>query len=225
MSILLAAKCAPDEKILAAVDKAGIEAVEIYTSKGILSDVKGVIKVCQKFPFKYAVHAPNDDFNPDKLLDFVSGINAELINFHDIFWEDEWLKIIKVFEGSGIKLCVENIKSINDCFRFERRYGFGRCLDMEHLQFEISGVFEEEFVAVLSKSFHIHLTGYFSGSTLWHTHIHHSPKHNKKMLELIRKSGYNGMVVSEAEVKFQTYNEFRDLKKYFDRNIKHNTDF
>ena len=62
---------------------------------------------------------------------------------------------------------------------------------------------------------HIHMTGYIFGSELWHTHIHHSPKHSLYLLELLRKSGYSGFVVSEARTSFQTYQEFRELNKFY----------
>ena len=91
----------------------------------------------------------------------------------------------------------------------------GRCLDMEHLQIECAGVYEEEFIPVIKQASHIHLTGYASGTGLWHTHIHHSPEHGLYMLNLLKKTGYSGFVVSEAKKSLQTYAEFEKLNDFY----------
>ena len=214
--ITLAAKCAPERTILDTVKRSGISAVELFLSKKILSDFESAVAACGEHDFIYAAHAPNDDFNPGALAQFVSEIGAALVVFHDIYWEDEWKKIMKSFKKVNALLCVENVSSIINSSKFIRRYGAGRCLDLEHLQFEIMGVFEEEFINVMKDAKHIHLTGYSAGSTLWHTHINHAPEHGRYMLDLIAGSGYNGMVVSEARTELQTYDEFRALKDFFD---------
>ena len=79
MSFLLATKCAPDKKILKNVKDAGIDAVELYTSKEILKDPKKVIEICKEFPLEYAIHAPNDDYCPEKLAELFSA-NTGLYN-------------------------------------------------------------------------------------------------------------------------------------------------
>ena len=225
MQFELAAKCAPKEDILLNIERAGIRAVELFLSKDILNDFKNIVKICKKFHFRYAVHSPNDYYNPDILADFVTEINSEILTFHDIFWEDEWIEIINRFKNIKTKLCVENIGSVYDSSKFIRRFGFGRCLDIEHMQFEIFGVYEEELINLIKESSHIHLTGYYAGSNLWHTHIHESREHCYHLLDLIKKADYKGMVVSEARVSLQTYEEFIKLKRFYDNwliNQSHN---
>ena len=68
-----------------------------------------------------------------------------------------------------------------------RRYGFKRCLDLEHLQMQCAGVYEEEFLPVIRQASHIHMTGYFYGSDLWHTHIHQSPSTLFIFLNLLKR--------------------------------------
>jgi sugar phosphate isomerase/epimerase len=214
--IILAAKCAPDEKVLSDIQKSGIEAVELFLSDKILKDPEGVIKTCGRFSFKYAIHAPNDSLNISAMKKIVKALDAKIMIFHDIFWEDEWKKIISSLKTIKAKPCIENVLSAVEPYRFMRRYGYGACLDMEHIQFEVNGVFEEIIIGALKLASHVHLTGYSAGSKLWHTHIHHSPEHGNHMLDLIKISGYKGMVVSEAKQSLQTYDEFLALKKYFD---------
>ena len=215
MTFMLAAKCAPDEKILNDINKAGIEAVELYSSKKILQNLDEIIKICRKFSFKYAIHAPNDGYNPEILSQFVKEINASVVVYHDILWEDEWKQLIEIFSKIDAKIHIENLGSISDPSKFIRRYGLGRCLDLEHMQFEVGGVFEEEFISVIKESSHIHLTGYIAGSDLWHTHINRSKKHGMYMFDLLKKANYSGMVVSEARKSFQKYEDFKKLNNFY----------
>jgi len=213
--MILAAKCAPEEKILSDINKAGITAVELYLSNSYLKNVLQVVGLCKKYPLSYIVHAPNDGYCLDELSEIAKKIEAGVVVFHNIYWENEWAGIVELFKNVDTKLCIENTYSIHEPSKFTRRYGLGGCLDLEHVQKESAGVFEEEFIPLMKKASHIHLTGYTYGSQLWHTHIHHSPEHNSYMLGLLRKAGYAGFIVSEARVSLQTYDEFRGLAKFY----------
>ena len=213
-NIIIAAKCTPEESILSDIEKAGLKTVELYLSEKILNNLNTIIDSCKKFSLQYAVHAPNDSFCPNKLAELVQEINAGIVVFHDIFWEDEWKEIINVFKKIDTKLCLENISTVHEPVKFVRRYNFGMCLDLEHVQLECNGVYEEEFINFIRQASHIHLTGYYRGSNLWHTHIHHSPEHNTYLLKLLKQSGYSGFVVSEAKQSQQTLDEFKKLNTF-----------
>lgn len=216
--IILAVKAPPDKKIFSDIKRAGLGAVEIYLSEDALGNLNNIVDLCNNFSFSYAVHAPNRGHNPSDLSKFVNAINAQVVVFHNIYWEDEWEKIVNIFKDSTAKLCIENTYSVHEPLKFMRRYGFGKCLDMEHLQLECAGVYEEEFIRTIKDASHIHLTGYFYGSQLWHTHIHHSPEHNLYLLNLIRNTGYSGFVVSEARASLQNYEEFKKLSDFLKNN-------
>ncbi len=213
-NITIAAKCVPEEEILSNIKRAGLEAVELYLSDDILRNLNKIIQLCKQFPLRYAVHAPNDGCNSYRLAELVKKIGAEVVVFHNIYWEAEWEDIIKFFKNIDTKLCIENTYSVHEPLKFMRRYDLGRCLDLEHLQMECAGIYEEEFSRVIKQAFHIHLTGYVYGSQLWHTHIHHSPEHSLYLLGLLKKAGYFGFVVSEAKESLQTYAEFRKLSEF-----------
>lgn len=217
MSIAAAAKCPPDEKILADIEKAGIRAVEIYTNADSLREVGKVKQVCRKFPFRYALHLPNDGFEMDSLAEIADEIQADIVVLHNIYLEEEWEDIIKTFNGIRTQLTVENTFSALEPLKFIRRYGIGMCLDMEHIQIECAGYFEEGFLPFIRKAKHIHLTGYTYGSKLWHTHIHHSPEHNIRLLNLLKKADYSGFVVSEARASLQTLSEFKRLNEFIQK--------
>lgn len=213
--ITLAAKCAPDERLLNYINDAGIKAVELFTNERIMEDMDGVARLCGQFKFKYAIHAPNTGCSPERLLYLVESIKADVVVTHNIYWEDEWEEFEAVFRGFNGRFCIENTSSIHEPARPMRRFGFGRCLDLEHLQMECCGIFEEEFVRVIKEASHIHLTGYKYGSELWHTHLHANPETSAYFLDLLVRSGYKGMVVSEARPSMQTAGDFKDLARFF----------
>lgn len=213
--ITLAAKSAPEEKIFMDMKKAGLEAVELYLTQDILGELPEIVQLCKCFPFKYAVHAPNDGYQPEKLLELTERISAEVLVFHNIYWEDEWRDIARLFQNAETKVCIENVTTVHEPLKFIRRYGFGRCMDLEHMQMECAGVYEEEFIQHFRKARHIHMTGYTYGSQLWHTHIHHSPEHNLYLLNLLDRAGYRGFVLSEARASLQNYEEFKKLSDFF----------
>lgn len=188
--------------------------MELFFSDKILKDEKSVISLCQDFSFQYAVHAPNDSYDPQKLAKVVEAIKAKIVVFHNIYWENEWEGFFENFRGIETTLCIENTYSVHEPTKFTRRYGIKRCLDLEHLQMECFGVYEKEFLSAIKQSAHIHLTGYMPGSQMWHTHIHHSPYYNMYILGLIKKAGYSGFIISEARTEFQTLTEFKKLKSY-----------
>lgn len=212
--IIIAAKCRPERKIFSDIKKAGLTAVELYLSKEIMRKPKTISKLCGDFDFQYAIHAPNDYYEPKALAELSASIKAGIVSFHNIYWEDEWEGIAGAFKGISTKLCIENTHSTHEPLKFMRRYGLGRCLDLEHMQMECAGIYEEVFIETIKEASHIHLTGYLYGSCLWHTHIHHSPQHSLNMLNLIRKAGYSGLVVSEARNCFQNQDEFRGLYNF-----------
>lgn len=213
--MILAAKCSPDEVILSDVCRAGLGVVELHLTEGLLDDVKRIAKLCGSFPLRYAVHAPNEGYAMKALAELVKEIEAEVVVFHNNYWEDEWADIVKIFKGVPCRLCIENIYSANEPVKFMRRYGIGRCMDLEHLQMQGGGIYEEGFMPIMAEASHVHLTGYYYGSSLWHTHIHYSSKHNSYILNLLKSVGYSGFVVSEAKISLQTYAEFKGLNEFF----------
>lgn len=215
--IVIAAKCIPQEKIILDIQRAGLEAIELYLTDDIQTELRKIIKLCKVFSFRYAVHAPSGVYEPGLLAELSEGIKAEVVIFHNIYWEDEWDAIYNTFKDTKVKLCIENTYSIHEPLKFMRRYGLHRCLDLEHLQLECGGFYEEGFTPVIKQASHIHLTGYVYGSQLSHTHIHYSPEHNLYILNLLDKAGYSGLVVSEAKTQLQTYEEFARLNDFYQK--------
>lgn len=215
--IILAVKSAPEQRLLSQIQRAGIGAVELYLADEWLARWQDIARLCLKFPFRYCLHAPTSGYSPVPLAKLAKAIGAEILVWHNILWDDEWARVNRLFAKSKARLCVENTYSVHEPAKFIRRYGMSGCLDLEHLQLECCGVYEDEFVRVIRYAGHIHLTGYVFGSRKWHTHLHHSPAHSRYMLGLLRKAGYRGFVVSEARQSLQVYAEFKKLKIFFEK--------
>jgi len=213
--LTLAVKIAPEVELLEAASRAGLQAVELFLSCGMLEDRRGIVKRCRSYPFRYAIHSPNDGYEPMNLAEIVDALNPEVIVFHNVYWEDEWDEIFRIFSEMKKRVCIENIFSDNEPLKFMRRYGCGKCADIEHLQLQCAGLYEEALRLAVRDAIHIHLTGYFFGSDRWHSHIHHSPEHNRRILDAIMETGYSGLVVSEARAALQTHDEFCRLRYFF----------
>ena len=213
--MILTAKCAVDGNILKLIEKAGIEAVELYTKTSFLKKKEESVKICRDFPFSYAVHAPTNGFEPDLLAEFVSEIKAKIVILHNIYWMDEWSAMAKALQEVNAKFCVENIVSLQEPFKIMRRFDAGYCIDLEHLQMEICGLNEETMFHLFKRVSHVHMTGYSFGSQAWHTPLHHNTAHSTYLLNLLKKAGYEGMVVSEASTQYQTASEFVKLQEFY----------
>ena len=215
--MVIATKCAPVERLLSDICEVGLQAVELYLSNSILRNRLETIRLCKNYPLRYAIHAPtNASFEMKELAKLAKEISAEVGVFHNIYWEDEWEGIIEQFRAIPARLCIENVYNSTEAIKFERRYNMGLCLDLEHLQIESAGVFKDEFISLIKRASHIHITGFRYGSELWHTPIHHSPEHNKYILGLIKKADYSGFIVSEAQTSLQTKSELKKLFEYFE---------
>jgi len=213
--LTIAAKCAPSKELLTIIKDSGIKAVELYLDAEMMKEPLGIIKLCDLFPLRYAIHSPNDGYDPRDMEKLANDLDAGVVVAHNTLWEDEWQKAAEVFKGSDVKLCIENTVSAHEPLKFMRRYGFGMCLDLEHIQMECCGVYEQAVLNIMKMANHIHMTGYTHGSHLWHTPAHHAPLHNKYLLDLLDSTGYNGLVVSEADTRYQTAEEFANLARFF----------
>jgi len=213
--ITIAVKCAPEEAVLDAAAEASFEAIELYTNDCWIQRVDQIISISKRYPFRYAIHAPADGYEPDRLATLSEQIRAEVLVIHNIYWEDELEYLVQKMKPLPSKICMENVLSAIEMNKYLRRYGLDRCLDFEHLALETNGFFEEPLIELTEQAKHIHMTGYVFGSQRWHTHIHHSPEQSIYLLNFLNDVGYSGLVVSEARPCYQTLSEFRKLAKFF----------
>jgi hypothetical protein len=110
---VIAAKCAPEAHILSAVHESGLQGVEIYLNGHWLDGVHEIIDLGQNFPLRYALHAPTDTFRPRELAKLASGLQAEIVVFHDVLWEDEWAVVRDTFAPLPTRVCVEYVSQVS----------------------------------------------------------------------------------------------------------------
>ena len=165
-----------------------MRAVELYTNNSWLQNIDDVINTCAKYSLQYAIHAPSKGYEPEGLFILAEQIGAKIIVFHSIYWDDEWEYIVKRFKTLPCKLCIENTYGAVEPIKYMRRFGIGRCLDLEHLILEGNGIFEEPFFDLMKESSHIHMTGYTLGGKFWHTPLHYAPEPKHLFVKYAQKS-------------------------------------
>jgi len=212
--IQLAAKSAPTHDTFSILEDVGIKAVEVYTDEIQLSRSE-IIDICHDFNFDYVVHAPNDIYAPEKIFNLAKSIKAKLVVTHDIYWEDEWPEIMQHSTESGIPLVIENVDGAFTFQKVLRRYNLKRCLDFEHIIYQMGGFAPDVLSNVITDTVHVHLTGYEHGNGKHHTHFYESAKQSMEILRLLNDCGYNGMVVSEALPEYQTRERFQKLVEFY----------
>lgn len=210
----LAAKSVPTYDIFSILESVGIKAVEVYTDT-IQLNRADIIDVCSDFNFDYVIHAPNDIYAPEKTFNLAKSIKAKLVVTHDIYWEDEWPELIKYSTDSGIPIAIENVDGTSTFQKIMRRYHLKRCLDFEHIIYQMGGFASNVLKNVLPETVHIHLTGYEHGNGKHHTHFFEAIEQSTNILSFLKNCGYNGMVVSEALPEYQTREQFQKLFDFF----------
>lgn len=210
----LAAKSIPTYDTFSILEDVGIKAVEVYTDASQLNR-EDIINVCHDFNFDYVVHAPNDIYAPDKTFTLAKSIKAKLVVTHDIYWEDEWPEFIQSSMDSGIPIAIENVDGTSTFQKVLRRYHLKRCLDFEHLIYQMGGFAPNVLTNIINDTVHVHLTGYEHGNGKHHTHFFKSCKQSIEILTFLINCDYNGMVVSEALPEYQTREQFQNLVDFY----------
>lgn len=212
----LAAKSVPTYDIFSILEDVGIKAVEVYTDTFQLNRAD-IIDVCHDFNFDYVIHAPNDIYAPMKTFNLAKSIKAKLVVTHDIYWEDEWPEIIQYSTDSGIPIVIENVDGAFTFQKILRRYQLKRCLDFEHIIYQMGGFSPDVLSITINDTVHAHMTGYEHGNGKHHTHFFEAAKQSIEIIKLLVNCGYNGMVVSEALPEYQTREQFQKLVDFYSR--------
>lgn len=212
----------PSNKIFSIIEEVGISAVEVYSNKNSLQSLE-IIDVCKQFDFEYVLHAPNDIFAISDTFNLAKSIDANLIVAHDLFWEDEWKKIMQISKDFGIPLAIENTDGFLFCEKVIRRYNAKRCIDFEHLTLQTNTLTPTVLNLVkptIKDTIHVHMTGYKTGNGMHHSHFYKSPIQSERILKFLLDNKYNEMAVSEAAVEYQTKEHFQKLKVFYDNSIE-----
>jgi hypothetical protein len=215
----LATKFAPTLAHVKAAHDAGFRHAEIFLDVAILADWQTAARHARQFPHGYALHFPNRlDLNTET-LDAVVGLYRELgcraLVIHQPMF-DKFQKTLLGLEPS-LGLAVENHKLTLEDFAAWAKRNPALTLDVEHLwkytllDCTLERLLQEvrEFLGRhAAKLQHVHLPGYWPGLD------EHRPMYCARemifpILSLLEQAGFEGLVVSEAHLAFQTPNDLR----------------
>lgn len=216
----LAVKCLPTHEMLKIIEQVKIPCVEVFTNAEQI-DKQEITDICKEYNFEYALHSPNDIYAPEETFKLAKKINAKIVVTHAVYWEDEWPEVIAQSEKYKIPLAIENVDGM---IRFQKvfmRYkNVCRCLDFEHLLFQLGcfnpGVLRPHFSNVK----HVHLTGFEKNKMKHHTHFYEATEQSYEILKFLKEEKYDGFIVSEAKVEYQTKKRFEKLKDFYDKTIE-----
>ncbi len=210
----LATKFVPVRPAFETALRAGFQAAEFWLDGSLLSQTDEIASLAREFPLRYALHFPNH--GPLSIEALRSAVNlhrrlqSTAMIIHQPMFDRFGAALLEM--DSEIDLAIEN--HILDLEGFDRWADVnpGLTLDVEHLwkftlhDSSLAKLLEqvERFLQAHSaKLQHVHLPGYFPGGEEHHP-IHHSPEMAAEILLRLADHGFKKLVVSEADLPFQT---------------------
>jgi hypothetical protein len=213
----LATKCKPATADLDQAYRAGFHHVELWLDAAVLADWQGAAKVARYFPMTYGLHFPNSLSLPGEALEQTAALYRSLapscVIIHQPMFDRYSAALLQ--REPNLVLAVENHKLTPAQFDQWAEHNPGLTLDVEHLWMltlqdaPLEALLERvrKFLGVHgAKLRHVHLPGYWPGFD------EHRPMYCARemvfpILELLAGMGFDGLVVSEADVGYQNPEE------------------
>ena len=220
MMLTLATKFRPDE--LQAFDtayQAGVHGAEFWLDDDLLFNWRTIVLMARRYPFRYALHFPNEGVLQADALKYAICLHNELecrtMVIHQSMY-DQYADGLLTMEPS-LHLAVENHGV--DAVGFNRWAEQSRwlTLDVEHLWMStLKDAPLENLLACLGqflsrhgkKLRHVHLPGYQVGGDE-HCPMHYGADMASSVLGLLADYGFSELVVSEADKQYQNFDELR----------------
>lgn len=223
----LATKFKPDadEPFRIAVD-AGLRAAELWTGPDVLDDWEAIAARARKFDLRYSLHFPTRRDLAERHLDAVVALYRALdcrsMTIHQLEF-DRYAPDV-THRSSDVVLAVENSHFSPAQLRSWAERNRTLTLDAEHVWYltypqatlgEAIDACRELLLRYAAKVRHVHLPGYFAGLDE-HRPMYCSRDFVFAVLSLLDDVGYDGLVVSEVDVQYQTPNDLRMDALLFD---------
>ena len=215
----LATKFRPETQAFEKACAAGFRGAEFWLNAEVLADWREVLATSRCFPLYYALHFPNElDLDTESLRRAV--LLCRELEGAALVIHQPLVRSLRRFTAGlepELKIAVEN--HVLDAAGFDHwaERSPGLALDVEHLwkyTLECGPLNDllESLRAFLrrygNKLYHLHLPGYRQGGEE-HCPMHHSEKMVTEVFRVLAEGGYTGLVVSEADQKYQTDEDLR----------------
>lgn len=216
----LATKLKPDadEPFRIAVE-AGFACAELWTGPDILDRWEEVAARTKRFNLRYALHFPTrrdlTDVHLRQFVELYKAVGAHVAVIHRLEMQRYGAAVLDL--DGGLQLAVENGLFTRDEFDDWQERNRNLTLDAEHVwMLTLGGAtlgdvlhYLTEFVTRrVGKIKHVHLPGYYAGLDE-HRPMYCSRDFVFPVLSLLERAGYDGFVVSEVDVVYQTPNDLR----------------
>jgi len=223
----LATKFKPDVDgpFQAAVD-AGLRAAELWTGPEVLDHSEEVAERARKFDLRYALHFPTRRDLSQRHLDGVVGLYRSLgcrsMTIHQLEFDRYAPDLLR--RDASIVLAVENSHLAPAQLAAWAEANRHLTLDAEHVWYlthpekslgEVLAVFRALLERYAGKLRHVHLPGYWIGQDE-HRPMYFARDFVFPVLSLLDEFGFEGLVVSETDVQYQTPNDLRMDALLFD---------
>lgn len=224
--LTLATKFAPVQKEFEVANAAGFRAAEFWLDANYLLQGEQIFELSQRFPFRYALHFPNSGPISDAALESAvrlsQRLNATAVIIHQPMFDQYSSKLLQI--DPNLPLAIENHGFNPAGFERWADVSPGLTLDVEHLwcftlkDAPLSTLLDrvEQFLQRhASKLHHVHLPGYQPGGEEHHP-IYENEELGTEILTRLNAHGFTNLVVSEAEVHFQTLEHLRKDVSFFE---------
>lgn len=210
----LATKFAPVRSAFDTASASGFLATEFWLDEKFLLDSDAIIPLALEYPFRYAMHFPNQGPLSDDAIrrssSMYRALNCTAIVIHQPMFDRYARALLEI--DPDLDLAIEN--HVLDERQFDRwsEVSPGLTLDVEHLwKYTLHDCSIEKLLVRVdrllkdhsAKLHHVHLPGYRPGGE------EHQPTHFNDVLAIeimnrLAAHGFEKLVVSEAELEFQS---------------------
>lgn len=215
----IATKFRPDPPRFETAARAGFRRAELWTDADVLLGWRHVAALADEFGFDYAIHFPNRLDQPPEVLraaaELYRATRSRALVVHQPHMDRHGAELARLCPE--MQLAVENHKLDHDALERWAQQSPGLALDIEHLwTYTLPGRPLGEVLAYLRaflhrhghKLRHVHLPGYWPGQG------EHRPMYCSRDLVfgsfgLLQEIGFEGLIVSEANLEFQNETELR----------------
>ena len=222
-----ATKLAPESDKCDRAHAAGFHHAEIWLNQDWLSRPTELLELTHRTPLRHVPHFPNHGTLTDAQLatavSLCEAVGSDVMVIHKPMLRSYGRRLLSL--NPSLALAVENGRQRGEQFRHWAEDHEWLTLDIEHVwKFTLCdgdfGSLLETVDAFLDRHGdqirHVHLPGYVPGRPE-HCPAYHNPALAQAIWSRLADFGYEGFVVSEANVEFQTDTHLRRDVILFDR--------